>query len=100
MTALHAEAARVDLLGRSVSDELVKQIVVLPPGGTLDYDAAQWRDSLVEVECGFVTIQLHGGGERRYGTGDVFWLQGDPVRTLRNPGIGTTILVAVSRRAG
>jgi hypothetical protein len=100
MTVPHADPARVDLLGRSVSDKLTKQIVVLPPACTLDYDEGQWRDSLIEVECGVVTIQLRDGRATAYGAGDVFWLDGLPVRTLRNPGIGTTLLVAMSRRGG
>jgi hypothetical protein len=100
MTVHPADPARVDLLGRSVSHKLAKQIVVLPPGCSLDYDQGQWRDCLIEVECGVVTIQLPDGSEPAYGVGDVFWLDGLPVRTVRNPGIHTTLLVAVSRRIG
>ena len=100
MTVPHAGPAHVDLLGRSVPDTLAKQIVVLPPACTSDYDEEQWRDSLIEVECGVFTIQLRDGSETAYGIGDVLWLDGLPIQTLANPGTSITLLVAVSRRVG
>lgn len=45
-------------------------MVVVPPGQSREYDAAEWRDAIVVVE---------------------------PLRRLRNPGREPTVLVGVAR---
>jgi hypothetical protein len=98
MTAAAADVRRLGLLGRKASAALVIRVLILQPGRDRVFDEREWRDSLVEVECGEIELQLRGGTRRVYAAGDVLWLIGLPVLAVRNPGRGSAVLVAASRR--
>ena len=70
-----------------------RRIVSVPPGGTLDYRDADWRDALVLVVRGEIEL----GGER-FGRGSVLSLAGLQLRALHNRGEERAELVAVRRR--
>jgi hypothetical protein len=70
-----------------------RRMVSVPPGGTLAYDEADWRDALVLVVRGEIEL----GGER-FGRGSVLSLAGLTVRALHNRAAEPAELVAVRRR--
>jgi hypothetical protein len=64
----------------------------------LDVVQAEWRDGLVEVAQGEITLELSDGHCHRVAGGDVLWLYGLPVRALHNGGEEVAVLVALRRR--
>jgi hypothetical protein len=75
---------RLNLLGRSVPSGFDVHVVVLWPGCERPFEAAEWRDALVEVDRGQVDIEFCSGARRRFGPGDLLWLAGLDLRALRN----------------
>jgi hypothetical protein len=67
------------------------------PGASLPYDEADWRDALVTVESGELELVMACGRSCFFQQGDLLWLQGLPLATLRNRGDEPTVLVATSR---
>ena len=78
-------------------EQFTRREITIPPKGERPYDPAEWWDSLVTVECGEVELDCHGGALARFKRGDILWLTGLPIRTLRNRGTEPAVLVAVSR---
>jgi quercetin dioxygenase-like cupin family protein len=74
------------------------RVVQLPPGAERASHEAEWRDALVVVDRGEIELDCVGGSRRRFGSGAVLWLDGLPLRALRNPGAEPAVIVAVSRR--
>ena len=72
--------------------------VMIAPGGTRPFRAAEWEDALVVVERGEVELECRAGRRHRFGTGAVMWLQGMDLHALHNPGTVPAVLSAVSRR--
>jgi hypothetical protein len=70
-----------------------RRTVSVPPGGTLEYDEADWRDALVLVVRGELEL-----GSKRFGRGSVLSLAGLRLSALRNLGAEPVELVAVRRR--
>lgn len=89
---------RLSFLGRSLPPAFERRLVAIDPGTERAFRGAEWRDALVVVECGEVELVCSGGTCRLVTTGDVLWLAGLDVRTLRNRGSDTALLAAVSRR--
>jgi quercetin dioxygenase-like cupin family protein len=89
---------RLSFLGRRLPPAFEMRTLALAPGGRRAYDAAEWRDALVVIERGEIELECRGGQLTRFGTGDVLWLFGLPLRTLHNRGPETALVVAVSRR--
>ena len=98
MTDHAADDRRLSLLGLPRRAAFERRVVVLPVGDFHRVVASDWRDALVEVEHGEVDLELADGTSRHFATGDVLWLCGLPVRSLRNCGSGVAVLVAVRRR--
>ena len=73
------------------------RVVALAPGDERAYVEAEWRDALVIVERGEVELRGAGGTRRRFVSGDLIWLDGVPLRALRNPGDEPAVLRAFSR---
>lgn len=73
-------------------------MITIAPGDARPYVEAEWLDSLVVIEQGSIEIECLAGSHRRFGRGDLLWLVGLPLRTLRNDGSEDTVLVAISRR--
>jgi hypothetical protein len=76
----------------------VTRVVTVAAGCSRAYDASEWRDAIVVVECGEVELETAAGACRSFGSGAILWLDGLPVRALSNRGTGPAVLVAVSRR--
>jgi hypothetical protein len=71
--------------------------VAVAPGADRPYDEAEWRDALVLVKAGRIELCGVSGATQAFGRGDLLYLQGVPLRALRNPGTEPAVLVAVSR---
>jgi quercetin dioxygenase-like cupin family protein len=92
------DAEPITFLGRPLGPSFRTRTVTIRPGDTRPYEEAEWRDAIVVVECGAVVVECQAGGRRTFGTGDVLWLTGMGVRALRNEGLESAVIVAVSRR--
>ena len=77
----------------------VLRAVAVEPGCERAYDEAEWRDAIVSVARGEIELEAESGARRRFGAGDVLWLDGLPLRTLRCRGPEPALLLAVSRRS-
>jgi hypothetical protein len=85
-------------LGGRLSSSFTRRVVTIAPHRHRRYDAAEWRDAIVAVQRGIVEVSCSDGGVLRFAEGDVLWLDGLPVRALRNPGEGDAVLVGIRRR--
>jgi hypothetical protein len=74
-----------------------RRTLTLPPGSATTAAAADWPDAIVLVSRGAVELVCAGGSTRRFASGDLIWLRGLPLRSLRNHGPGDAVLVAISR---
>jgi hypothetical protein len=74
------------------------RIVVVEPGADEPYVDEDWRDALVVVERGEITVEARCGRLVPFAGGSVLWLVGLAVRTLRNTGDEPAVLAALSRR--
>jgi hypothetical protein len=86
------------LLGRRVPPAFALWVRVLPAGSAHPVDQVTWNDALVEVAEGEIELEFTGGERRRFGAGDVLWLEGLPLRVLRNRAPCPAVLVAIRRR--
>jgi hypothetical protein len=91
---------RVALLGGRLPPGFELRVVTVAPGQQRAYDQPEWRGGLVIVERGEIDLECLGGSRRRFGCGDVLWLDGLPLRALHNPGRELAVLTAVSRCPG
>ena len=73
------------------------RVVAVAPGDDRPYDEDEWRDALVVVRSGAIELLGVSGTVCAFGAGDVLYLEGVPLRALRNPGAEPAVLVAVSR---
>ncbi len=73
------------------------RVVSVDPGADRAYDEDEWRDALVLVRSGSIELCGVSGARLAFGVGDVFYLEGVPLRRLHNPGAEPAVLVAVSR---
>lgn len=75
------------------------RVVEIPPGGERPYDGAEWAGALVVVDRGEIELDCLDGDRPRFACGAVLWLDGLPVRALRNPAAVPAVIVAAYRRA-
>ena len=94
-----ADGDRLRLLEKTTLHQLNIRFVVIPGGNQLPFDERQWRDCLVEVECGDILLRLRDGQELLCTAGDVLTFAGLPIRALRNPLRESAALVAICRRS-
>ena len=71
--------------------------VRVEPGDSMPYVDAEWRDALVTVESGELELVMACGRSCFFQSGDLLWLQGLPLASLRNRGDEPAVLVATSR---
>ena len=83
---------------RRLGSTFVIHVVTVAAGCSRAYDASEWHDALVVVECGEVELESAAGACRSFGSGAILWLDGLPLRALNNRGTAPAVLVAVSRR--
>jgi hypothetical protein len=93
-----AKADRLRLLEKTTLHAFEVRVVVIAGGKQLPFDERQWRDCLVEVECGDILLRLRDGQELLCTEGDVLTFAGLPIRALHNPLRACAALVAISRR--
>jgi hypothetical protein len=89
---------RLSFLGRRLPAAFELWSVTLEPGQTLRYDEADWRDAIVAVDGGALELECLSGRRQRFARGDLLWLDGVPLRALRNPGRAPALLTVVARR--
>jgi hypothetical protein len=89
---------RLSFLGALLPPAFERRMVSIAPGARLAYEAADWLGALVVVEGGEVELEGMCGSRRRFGSGDVLWLAGLPLRALHNAGCEPALLSAVTRR--
>ena len=86
------------LLGRPLPPWASVRVVVVDPGASEPYVDEEWRDALVVVERGEITIEARCGRLIPFAGGSVLWFVGLAVRALRNTGDEPAVLVALTRR--
>jgi hypothetical protein len=86
------------LLARRVPPAFERQVRVLPAACAMSVDQTAWEDALVEVAQGEIELEFISGALRRFGAGDVLFLDGLPLRRLRNRSRSPAVLVAIRRR--
>jgi hypothetical protein len=88
----------VSFLGRPLPPRFELRSVAVAPGGARPFDGAEWRGALVVVERGEIELEFLSAGRRTFARGEVLWLDGLSLRTLRNRSREPAVLVAVRRR--
>ena len=76
---------------------LYVRTVRVEPGASLPYEEADWRDAFVTVESGELEAVMTCGRSCFFQSGDLLWLQGLPLASLRNRGEEPAVLSAASR---
>lgn len=71
--------------------------MAVEPGQTLPYDGDQWRDALVMVRSGEITLEMRCGRPFFFRQGDVLWLAELPIASLHNRGRIPAVLVSAAR---
>jgi hypothetical protein len=74
-----------------------RRVVVVEAGEEMAYDGAAWVDSIVLVERGEVELECASGGRERFAQGALLCLGCVQLRTLRNLGEESAVLIAVTR---
>jgi hypothetical protein len=72
--------------------------LTVSPVSERPYDETEWRDALVVVQRGEIELEWLSGACRRFRCGDLLWLTGLSLRTLRNRGDDAAVLLSVTRR--
>ena len=73
------------------------RVVAVGPSEEHLYDEAECRDAIVLVQHGEIELRGVSGASSSFGRGDLIWLEGVPLRGLRNPGTEPAVLLAVAR---
>jgi hypothetical protein len=87
----------LSFLGRPLPPSFELRVITIEPGGERAYDDADWSGALVVMERGTIHLQTLSGRRCAFRRGDVLWLDGLPLRALRNFGSIPAVLAAVSR---
>jgi hypothetical protein len=89
---------RLSFLGRPLPPDFELLVITIAPGQVRPFEPAEWRDGIVVVERGAVTLEAARGGRLRCARGAVLALAGLPLLALHNPGRETAVLTVVRRR--
>ena len=81
----------------AVPSRFRRRVVTIAPGSARPYNEDEWRDAVVLIGRGRVDFVCEAGGTRSFGQGDVVYMVGLPLQTLRNSGDEPVVLVAISR---
>jgi hypothetical protein len=92
------DADRLSFLTRRPRPAFGVRKIVVPPRGERTYRPAEWEGALVLVESGVIELETPGGFCGRFVRGDVLWLAGLRLKSLRNRGRLPAVLSATSRR--
>lgn len=91
------EPDRISLLGAKCSAMFRVRTVILQPGDSMDFVAADWASTLVVVERGALDIECSTGRHARFAEGAVLSFCGLTLRRLRADGDVPVVLSALSR---
>lgn len=94
---MDGDGERLSFTGRELPQGFAARHVVIDPGCERPYESSEWSDALVVVEAGELELECVGGTRARFNGGAVLFLQSLPLRTLRNCGRESLLLIAVSR---
>jgi quercetin dioxygenase-like cupin family protein len=89
---------RLSFLGRRCPPAFGVRVIVVPPGCSRPYSEADWRGAIVVVERGEVELEHMDGTSHRFGSGDILYLDGLPLRFVHCRGPVAAVLTAVTRR--
>ena len=89
----------VDRIARMAWPAFGRRVVAVLPGDTLPFDPGAWEDAIVFVLAGEIDVQCSSGAEHRFRQGDILWLTGLSVRSLRNGAPVPARLLAIWRMA-
>lgn len=88
----------LSFLGTPLPTWVQRREVAIESGAARPYDEREWRDALVIVEQGEVTLECTRGGYTTFRRGDILWLVDVPLRTMHNFSPERAVVVAVSRQ--
>ncbi|MQB01033.1 MAG: hypothetical protein GEU78_12185 [Actinobacteria bacterium] len=88
---------RLSFLERELPPAFQLRLIVVPPGSERAFDESEWRDALVVVEWGEITLACKSGVSHHFRRGDVLCLTELPLRAILNPGSRSALLASVSR---
>ena len=71
--------------------------VAVAPGRARAYDEAEWRGALVVLARGRIELEGLSGARRTFAAGAALWLEGLPLRALRNHGREPAVMIAFTR---
>ena len=95
---IEVDTGRLRLIAKPTLPAFEVRVVVIPSGSQMRFDERQWRDHLVEIECGYILLWLRDECPLVCAAGDVLTFAGLPIRALHNPLRESATLVAISRR--
>ena len=95
---MDGDSERLSFIGRELPQGFVARHVAIAPGCERAYESTEWSDALVVVEAGDLELECIGGTRARFDGGAVLFLDSLPLKTLRNCGRESLLLIAVSRR--
>lgn len=88
----------ISFFGSQCARSAVVRALILQPHDAIDYNEADWIDTLVIVERGELEVECRTGRRAVFGEGAVLAFVGLSVRRLRNARDRPLMLSAVSRR--
>ena len=88
---------RISFLGARCPKNFRLRTLTLPQGDALDYQRADWVDTLIVVERGELDIECRSGARATFREGAIVVFAGLAVRRLRNSGSSPLVLSAWSR---
>ena len=71
--------------------------VAVAPGRERPYVEAEWRGALVVLARGRIELEGLSGARRSFAPGAALWLDGLPLRALRNHGREPAVMIAFTR---
>jgi hypothetical protein len=91
------DSERLSFSGRELPHGFAARHVAIDPGCERPYEPSEWNDSLVVLEAGDLELECIGGTRAHFDSGAVLFLDSLPLKTLRNCGRESVLLIAVSR---
>jgi hypothetical protein len=88
----------ISFAGKKLPGRFVLRELVIEIAGDRSYDRREWAGALVVVEAGELELECVEGTTVRFHDGAVLFLDGLPIRSLRNRGPCPLRLSVVSKR--
>jgi hypothetical protein len=88
---------RIPFPGARCPKDFRLRMLTLQPRSVIDYQPADWADTLVVVERGQLEVESRTGARARFGEGAILAFAGLTLRRLRNPSSRPLVLSLLSR---